>query len=262
MLAAPAPRPSWSGATSRRARASSDIPARWDTRPTLRTSLAALGSGRAEWLAYYVEAALKRQPPDITALLGVLNEHGVRYVVTGSAAAMLHGVDLEPGDLDITPARDELNLRRLALVLEAIAAQQDPDAPFGEWEIGADGEQSWVQREATPQDVASRASWKPDPFDPATFDHLLESRYGAIDIVPEVAAPYEGLVPSAVAIEAHGLRVWVEAIHDLLATITVPRREKIEARVQHLRALQGAALRADSEPSSKSPNLGRAREDC
>jgi len=184
--------------------------------------------------------AMKRQPPDIAALLGVLNEQGVRYVVTGSAAAMLHGVDLEPGDLDITPARDDHNLGCLALALEAIDARQDPGAPFGEWETGADGEKRWVQREWTPQDVASRASWKPDPFDPASFDHLLESRYGAIDIVPEVSGTFEDLVPSAVAIEIDGQRVWVEAIHDLLATITVPRREKDRVRVQQLRALQRA----------------------
>jgi hypothetical protein len=45
---------------------------------------------------------LKRDPPDVDALLNLLNEHDVRYLVTGSAAAMLHGVALEPGDLDIT----------------------------------------------------------------------------------------------------------------------------------------------------------------
>jgi len=181
---------------------------------------------------------LKRQPPDVAALLELLNQHEVRYVVTGSAAAMLHGVVLEPGDLDITPARGEENLRRLGRVLEAIDARQDPDAPFGDWETDADGEQRWVQRDATPEDVASRATWKPDPTNPASFDHLLQSRYGAIDIVPEVSGTFEELVPSAVAVERDGQRVWVEAIHDLLATITVPRREKDRDRVQQLRALQ------------------------
>jgi hypothetical protein len=100
--------------------------------------------------------------------------------------------------------------------------------------------------------VIRLTSWKPDPCDPASFDHLLESRCGAIDIVPEVSGTFEDLVPSAVAIELDGQRVWVEAIHDLLATITVPRREKDRVRVQQLRALQRAgALRApDSELSS------------
>jgi hypothetical protein len=50
------------------------------------------------------EDRLKRQQPDVPALFCVLAEAEVDYVVTGSAAAMSHGVQLVPGDLDITPA--------------------------------------------------------------------------------------------------------------------------------------------------------------
>jgi hypothetical protein len=181
---------------------------------------------------------LKRETPDVGALLNLLNEHDVRYLVTGSAAAMLHGVALEPGDLDITPALDHDNLKRLARVLGIIEARQDPDAPFGQWEIGTGGEQHWVQREPTPQDLAARAAWQPDPNDPASFDHLLQSKYGAIDIVPSVSGTYEELVPRAVKLKVEGQAVWVEAVHDLLATITVPRREKDRGRVQQLRDIQ------------------------
>ena len=91
------------------------------------------------------EGEPKREPPDVTTLLGVLHEAGVDYVVTGSTAAMLHGVELVPGDLDITPALDVDNLTRLAGVLESIDARQDPSAPFGHWVRGDDGEQHWVQ---------------------------------------------------------------------------------------------------------------------
>jgi hypothetical protein len=153
---------------------------------------------------------------------------------------MLHGVDLEPGDLDIAPALDDHNLACLARALEAIDARRDPGAPFGVWEAGADGEKRWVQREGTPEDVAERARWKPDPLEPASFDHLLESRYGAIDIVPEISGTFEDLAPRALAIDMDGERVLVEAIQDLLAAITVPRREKDRARVQRLRTLQSA----------------------
>ena len=100
----------------------------------------------------------KRQPPDVPALLGVLGDASVGYVVTGSAAAMLHGVPLVPGDLDITPALDVENLMRLAVVLESIEARQDPLAPFGHWERGDDGERHWVETEPTPDAVAARAS--------------------------------------------------------------------------------------------------------
>jgi hypothetical protein len=181
---------------------------------------------------------LKREPPDVGALLKFLNDQDVRYLVTGSVAAMLHGVALEPRDLDITPARDQDNLKRLARVLGIIEARQDADAAFGQWEIGDGGERRWVQREPTQQDIAARAAWQPDPADPASFDHLLQSKYGAIDIVPEVSGTYEELMPHAVELKVDGQSVFVEAIHDLLATITVPRREKDRDRVQQLRAIQ------------------------
>lgn len=183
-----------------------------------------------------------RQPPDVPGLLRLLNDHGVQYVVTGSGAAMLHGVDLVPGDLDVTPALDGENLERLAAALRAIRARQAPDGPFGDWQIQPDGEQKWVQREPTAEDVAARAAWEPDPAIPASFDHLLESDLGAIDVVPEVSGTYEQLSPRAVELEVSGVRVWVESIADLLATITVPRREKDAAHVRRLRELQRQAM--------------------
>lgn len=92
------------------------------------------------------EDGLKRESPDVHTLIRVLGEAGVNYVVTGSAAAMLHGVTLVPGDLDITPALDVDNLTRLAAVLESIEARQDPNAPFGHW-----------QRETTASSTGSRS---------------------------------------------------------------------------------------------------------
>jgi hypothetical protein len=181
---------------------------------------------------------LKREPPNVRALLDLLNDHEVRYVVTGSVAAMLYGVTLEPGDLDITPARDEENLNRLARVLGIIGARQYVDAPFGQWETDTEGEHRWVKREPTPQDIAAREGWQPDPHDPASFDHLLQSKYGAIDIVPEVNGTYEELMPRAEKLHVDGRTIFVEAIHDLLTTITVPRREKDRDRVEQLRAIQ------------------------
>ena len=50
--------------------------------------------------------------------LELLEVHGVRYVLTGSVAARVYGVDVQPGDLDITPALDHQNLPRLANVLK------------------------------------------------------------------------------------------------------------------------------------------------
>jgi hypothetical protein len=183
---------------------------------------------------------LKRRPPDVNTLIRLLHDAGVNFVVTGSAAAMLHGVSLVPGDLDIAPGLDIDNLTRLAGVLESIEARQDPSAPFGHWKLGADGEQHWVTTAPTPEAVAARASWKPNPADQASFDHLLESRHGALDLVPEVSGTYDDLIARAVPLDLDGLRVCVVSIPDLLATLTIPRRAKDGDRVRQLRALQRA----------------------
>ena len=57
---------------------------------------------------------MERKKPDVETLLDILSQHAVDYVVTGSAAALLHGVALEPGDLDVTPALDHENARAVA----------------------------------------------------------------------------------------------------------------------------------------------------
>jgi len=190
------------------------------------------------------EDGLRRKAPDLTALIRVLGEAEVEYVVTGSAAAMLHGVPLAPGDLDITPALDVDNLTRLAHALESLEARQDPEAPFGHWERGGDGEQRWVETASTPEAVAARASWRPDPEDPASFDHLLQSKHGALDVVPEVGGTYDELTARAVRVEIDGVSVRVQSVDDLLATLTVPRRAKDRERVERLRAIQ-RGVRAD-----------------
>lgn len=190
-------------------------------------------------------ASFHRDPPDVRALLDVLDAHGVRYVVTGSVAAFLHGVALVPSDLDVTPALDRDNLERLARALDELGAQRYPDEPFGQWELGDDGERHWAQFEPTDTDRQARAQWRPDPANVGSFDHLLRTRHGTLDVVTEIAGTYEALRPRAVAIEINGRHVWVESVTDQLATLTVPRRKKDLERVRALRAVQATLDIAD-----------------
>jgi hypothetical protein len=80
----------------------------------------------------------------------------------------------------------------------------------------------------------------PNPADPASFDYLLQSRHGAFDVVPKVSGTYDDLIARAVPLKIDGLRVWVESVEDLLATLPVPRRAKDRDRVEQLRALHRA----------------------
>jgi hypothetical protein len=184
--------------------------------------------------------SFERDPPNVTALLEVLDSQGVRYVVTGSVAALLHGVELSPGDLDITPALDRENLERLAHALHDLGARRYPDEPFGRWEASDEGERRWVEVEPSAADLEARAQWRPDAADARSFDHLLLTRHGALDVVPEIAGRYDDLRARAVLVEVGGRTAWVESIADLLATLTVPRRRNDAERVHALRALQRA----------------------
>lgn len=182
-----------------------------------------------------------RARPELPELIRLLAKHRVNYVVTGSTAALLHGVDLIPGDLDVTPARDAPNLARLAVALESIDARPDPEGPFGDWRTGPDGEHRWVERDPLPGERESRLHWRPDPHDPGSFDTLLVTRLGALDVVPEISGRFEDLAQRATEIEAFGIVVLAAGIADQLATLTVPRRDKDRARVASLRELQRRA---------------------
>jgi hypothetical protein len=69
-------------------------------------------------------------PPalDVAAIIGVLNRHGVAYVVIGGVAAGAWaaslGVRIRPTlDIDLTPDTDQPNLRRLSDALRELGAR-------------------------------------------------------------------------------------------------------------------------------------------
>jgi hypothetical protein len=56
-------------------------------------------------------------------LFACLDRHGVRYVLIGGLAAVLHGSPLPTLDADICPSKDPDNLARLALALDELDAR-------------------------------------------------------------------------------------------------------------------------------------------
>lgn len=60
---------------------------------------------------------------DPAAILRVLLDHGVEFIVVGGLAVQAHGHLRTTTDLDIVPAADLLNLSRLSEALAAVAAQ-------------------------------------------------------------------------------------------------------------------------------------------
>ncbi|MGH8999279.1 MAG: hypothetical protein ACRDY7_07805 [Acidimicrobiia bacterium] len=72
---------------------------------------------------------------DIAGVVRTLNAAGVRYVVIGGVAALVHDLPLPATvDIDVTPSRDPGNLERLADAFEALEAglltAEDPGTWF------------------------------------------------------------------------------------------------------------------------------------
>ena len=173
------------------------------------------------------------RPPLVGAILKILDEMELQFVITGSVAAQLYGVGLEPGDLDIVPATDTGNLDRLLRVLDALEAR--PAGPFGEWTTLPNGEMKWIARLTTEEDIQA---WTPSVHDVSSLDHCYRSQFGNFDVVPRVGGTYEVLKRRAVQIPAFGYNPWVAHVDELLARLTVPRRDKDVTRVAQLREVQ------------------------
>ncbi len=70
---------------------------------------------------------------DPLALLRILADHGVRFVLIGGFAAATRGSPVITGDVDVCYARDDKNLERLAAALQELAATvrgAPPDVAF------------------------------------------------------------------------------------------------------------------------------------
>ena len=145
---------------------------------------------------------------DAEGILEILSRHGVRYVVIGGMAGVLHGSGLTTSDLDITPAQDDENLSRLSGALEELDAKlRVPDGAA-----------------------------VPFPFEPQFLAGLsvatLRTRLGDLDVCFRPSAPgrdntfnYEDLLANAMAIELDH-PVLVAALDDVIASKEAAGRTK------------------------------------
>lgn len=64
----------------------------------------------------------QRPPLQLVGVLEELEARSIDYVLTGSIVLVAYGADFTPNDLDVTPALDEANLRRLGVLLDDLGA--------------------------------------------------------------------------------------------------------------------------------------------
>lgn len=166
---------------------------------------------------------------DAEALLQTLDEYGVRYVVIGGVATLLHGDTAFTRDLDITPATSRANLGRLARALRSIGAVLRAGQELVEWQLD------------------DRAF---DSFTTMTF----RTEHGDLDVVLRPDAPkparyftFDRLDERAVEYDIAGLRVRVAALEDVIASKQAAGRPKDLAALGRLVRLQ-ERLGAPDEP--------------
>ena len=115
------------------------------------------------------------------ALIALLNQYDVTWVLCGSCVLAIHAPDLEPNDLDVVPDLAPDNLRRLADLLTELEALP---AYFDGWDH--------------PRNTLRAChAWRPEPASPEVLDWLYVTRLGMLDIVIENAAPFSVLMQNA-----------------------------------------------------------------
>lgn len=151
---------------------------------------------------------LARRPADQEAVLGVLIEHAVHFVVLGGIAVYVHGFARLTRDVEIRPDPSAPNMARLAAALADLEAQA----------VGTGG--------------ARLALDLSRPESLALGHHFLDTRLGALDLVngprPDLKA-YRGLAARAIAVPLGSGTIDVISKDDLL------RMKREAGRPQDLR---------------------------
>ncbi len=160
------------------------------------------------------EPASPGAPLEPERLLQALHRGGVKFVVIGGFAALLHGFDQPTEDIDITPLRDPENLVRLATVLKGLDA------------------------------VAQDAAGRDNPDWPIDDQHLrlaettfLRTRFGRLDVVinPAGASGYHDLVQDAIALQLpDGPVILVATLERIISSKKAADRPKDHAALPSL----------------------------
>ena len=167
---------------------------------------------------------------DPERLLTVLARHGVRYVLVGALAARLQGFPRLTADADITPARGDANLARLAAALRELGAR--------------------VYTESVPEglafDVAPEALSRSDLWNFVTTA-------GRLDVVfqPAGTKGYEDLSRNALRFDVFGVRLHVADLRDIARSKAATGRLQDQQDVEVLRAMLGTSGRKGTSRKKK-----------
>lgn len=161
---------------------------------------------------------------DAESIVATLNKYGVKYVVIGAFAAQLQGAPIpRTRDIDVTPASDSANLKRLSAALHELEARIR---------------------------IVDNAEGLPFDHDGPSLGQArvwnLTSPSGEFDIsfVPSGTEGYDDLARNAQVIESHGEPVPVADLDDVIRSKEAAGRPK---DIVHLPILIQTAQRRRTE---------------
>ena len=162
------------------------------------------------------------QQLDADTILRTLLEHEVEFVVIGGLAIAVHGFPRATKDVDVVPAPERENRRRLFAALAALGAEPLELGDF-------------------------RLDELPIPFEPNGLDEggnwALRMEAGRVDVlqwIPGVYDRFEQLRARALEVEVPGVgRIAFAGYADLVAMKRAAGRPQDERDLDELRAIRG-----------------------
>jgi hypothetical protein len=156
-------------------------------------------------------------------ILRVLDEHGVRYVLIGGLAAVLHGAPHVTTDVDVVPEDAQANLERLAAALKDLHAR-----------IRATGEPEGIPFDLSSESLSRVRVWN------------LQTSKGDLDITfqPSGTRGYDDLRRDVVTMEVRGIEVPVASLADVVRSKEAAGRARDRAALPALRELLARQRRA------------------
>jgi hypothetical protein len=152
----------------------------------------------------------------------LLRDGGVRFVIVGGTAVILHGVPRTTADLDLVVDLEPSNLRLLVSAMTSLGYR--PRVPVDPNEL-ADPEQRriWIEEKAM-----------------RAFTFMLPGHpLSDIDILIDTPISYAELSSRAERLDAEGLMLRIASVADLIAMKLVAGRDQDLADIDALRRLQG-----------------------
>jgi len=166
------------------------------------------------------------QPLDTERILRALGDAGVRYVLIGGVASIVHGAEQTTYDADLLPALDSENLGRLLEVLASLRAGVLVDESRLAMEAGELWETAVLR--SGPDGLLSAEAWH------------FSTDAGLVDVVMSAAGVggFDAHIPNARTLKLFGMTVAVAGIEVLVRSKEFLGRAKDLPVVEQLRRIQ------------------------